>query len=186
MGTPDPYIPALFDFAGEAVASIVRDWIKPDQRILDVGAGWGKYRWLLPEYEMDAVEAWKPNVTESKLDGYYSEVYQMPVQHLSWAGYRFGAVIFGDVLEHIPVSAAQSCIRAATAHADLVVVAVPFEMEQHPEDGNPYEEHVQADLTREVMAQRYPDLVFHTGYWAGPGSHEKAIYTNRGAWCDSE
>lgn len=185
MGTPDPYIPALYDFAGNAIATIVRDWVPSWELILDVGAGWGKYRWLLPEYQMDAVEAWEPNIKESKLDVYYANVYRMPVQRLSWAGKAYGAVIFGDVLEHLPVSEAQHVIRAACAHSKLVIVAVPYNMEQHPEDGNPYEEHIQADLDRAVMESRYPELVFHTGHYH-PGSHEKAIWTNGGPWCGLE
>jgi hypothetical protein len=37
-------------------------------------------------------------------------------------------------------------------------VGVPFLWPQDDYDGNPYEVHIQDDLTREIFAARYPDL----------------------------
>jgi hypothetical protein len=39
-----------------------------------------------------------------------------------------------------------------------VLVVVPYLYEQGPHGGNPFEEHLQADLTPEVMEIRYPML----------------------------
>lgn len=171
MGTPPPgwYGPSLFDYAGLEVAWIVRQVVPTDKKILDIGSGWGKYRWILPEYEFDAVEAWEPYVRQHKLDAYYDKVFIGEAIDYSYP-YRYGAVILGDVLEHMTIGDAQNFLHHAYDHADLVVVAVPFLHPQGEEEGNPYEAHLQEDLTEAVMEQRYPDLTLH-----GCDGH-KAIY----------
>ncbi len=172
MGTPDPdsYADAMFDFAGVETAWLVRESIPADRKVLDIGSGWGKYRWLLPEYEFDAVEVWEPYALLHKLDAYYDNVFIGEAVDYSYP-YDYGAVILGDVLEHMSIEDAQRVLNAAYSHADLVVIAVPFLHPQGEEEGNPYEEHLQEDLTEEVMAKRYPDLTLYR--YDG----RKAIYT---------
>lgn len=179
MGTPDSavaYAGALLDFAGVEIAKLVRAYVPPDLAVLDVGAGWPKYRILLSEYTaMDAVEVWRYNIVSNQLHNFYRAVYHTDIADFSYP-MRYGAVIMGDVLEHLPVERAQKVVRVACANADHVFVAVPFEMAQDAGDDNPYEVHVQDDLTIEVMAARYPRLKFLTrqeGQWGAP---TKAIY----------
>lgn len=162
MGTPEPknYLASLLDFAGLEVAKLVRQRIPTNQRLLDIGAGWAKYRILLNEYRMDAIEVWEPNVERHRMVDHYDHVHVMEAVNFTYAG-RYGAVILGDVLEHMSVEDAQTVIQDACDNADLVIVAVPFCMEQHEEEGNRYEVHIQDDLTKELMAERYPQLSLH-------------------------
>lgn len=173
MGTPEfkNYLASTLDFAGIVVADLVRETVHPVLRILDIGSGWGKYRILLNEYDMDAVEIWQPYAEKHRLMDHYDNLYITAAVDFEYPQ-RYGAVIMGDVLEHMSVEDAQSVISAACDNADLVIVAVPFCMEQHEEEGNPYEVHVQDDLTEELMAERYPQLTLH----ASDG--HKAIYVS--------
>lgn len=176
MGNPAPgdYANAMFDFAGVVMSRLVRENIPTSEKILDIGAGWGKYRFLLPEYEFDAIEVWEPYIEQNKLDAYYDTVYIMDAVNFQYPQ-RYGAVIVGDVLEHISVEGAQKVIKAACANADYLLVAVPFEMPQDEEDGNHHEIHIQDDLNMRLMAERYPELTLHRKR-SGPKEHTKAIY----------
>lgn len=164
MGTP-PSVErhaATYDWAGTLVHQLVhRDHNPLTTRILDVGAGWGKYRDLLPEYRMDACEIWQPYVDENNLTARYDNVYNVDVCELSLTRGglpRYDLVILGDVLEHIPRPRAVELINdLCTVTADVLVV-VPYLYPQGEEEGNPYEEHVQDDLTPELMAHAYQEL----------------------------
>lgn len=176
MATPpsEHYEAALYDFAGNTIAQLIRENVPTDKPLLDIGAGWGKYGQLLPEYKMDAVEVWKPYVQAENLQNLYDNVFIIDAQDFAYP-YRYGAVILGDVLEHIPVEGAQRVIEAACANADFVYVATPFEMPQDEVDGNHHEAHIQDDLTTYLMAERYPQLRFYDSRGA-EGEHTKAIY----------
>lgn len=149
---------ALYDWAGIAV----RQWVLghfPDfetTEILDVGAGWGKYRDLLPEYRnMDACEVWEPYIEQENLAARYRYVYQADVFHIQHLlPVNWGLVIFGDVLEHLKRADAQAVLEMCHA----AVVVVPFRYHQDAEGGNPYEKHWQDDLTPRLMRDLYPDL----------------------------
>lgn len=179
MATPDNYAAALLDYAGTTIATLIREHVELDEKLLDIGAGWGKYRFLLPEYEMDAVDVWEPYVRKHKLDAYYDSVFICDASRFAYP-HRYGAVIMGDVLEHLEVADAQAMVRAACLNADYVFIATPFEMEQHEVEGNPHEAHIQADLNRKIMDQRYPELELFD-YFGRKGEHTKAIYVKRGS-----
>lgn len=172
MGTPSPgtYAAAMYDYAGTEIARLVREHVPTDQKLLDIGAGWGKYRFLLPEYDFDAVEVWAPYVRECKLDAYYDNVFVCDAVDFPYPQH-YGAVILGDVLEHIDIAGAQRVIKKACSHTDFVFVAVPYEMPQGECDGNHHEIHIQDDLTDALMGERYPELSLF-----GVDGH-KAIYT---------
>lgn len=162
MGTPHTRADrhaATYDWAGVHVHALVHEAF-PDHRttILDVGAGWGKYRDLLHCYAtMDAVEVWTPYVEQEALADRYKLVFQADVYDLAIEGGVLGhydLVIFGDVLEHLRTAQA----RLVLAECRAAIVVVPFEYAQGEEDGNPYEAHLQPDLTPDVMTRRYPDL----------------------------
>jgi hypothetical protein len=171
MGTPAPgwYGPSMFDYAGIEVAWLVRQVTPTDKKILDIGSGWGKYRWLLPEYEFDAAEVWEPYVKQHNLDSYYGNVFIGEAVKYNYP-YRYGAVILGDVLEHMSVEDAQQVLDTAYRNSDLVVVAVPFLHPQGEEEGNCFEIHLQEDLTETVMTERYPDLTLYSS------DGHKAVY----------
>lgn len=160
MGTPGTAAERLhstFDFGGLAVQNYVYGRFPLGAEILDVGAGWGKYRNLLPDYEnMDACEIHQPYVQQERLIDRYRRVFCADVTNPYMAARlgRYDLVIFGDVLEHLEIVSAQRVIREVKAAA----VVVPFEYQQGVEEGNQYEIHLQPDLTEDVMAERYPEL----------------------------
>lgn len=136
--------------------SEVCDWINknfpPSSIMLDVGAGEGKWAKLLPEYRMDACEAFEPNAMN--LLHLYCEVFCCNITDLKYQHYDL--VIFGDIIEHLSVKDAQKVINYAKEHCDDMIVAVPFLYPQGELYGNPYERHIQDDLTPEIFDERYP------------------------------
>ena len=174
MATPQEYTLALLDFAGNTISDYIRQNVSTDKRLLDVGAGWGKYRFLLPEYEMDAIEVWTPYIAANGLNTYYRNVYAEDICDFEFKE-RYGAITMGDVLEHIAVEQAQKVVDKLCDNADYVCIAVPFEMEQEAVEGNYHEEHQQDDLTEEVMAERFPRLTLYKKF-GRPNEHVKAIY----------
>lgn len=177
MATPEAYTLAIVDFAGLNIRDYIREHVPTSQTILDVGAGWGKYRFLLPEYEMDAVDIWAPYVEKHHLDAYYRNVYIEDIA--DWEPQEaYGAVTMGDVLEHIPTKRAQKVVKMLCSKYEYVCIAVPFEMEQHEVEGNKHEAHQQADLNEKIMAERYPELKLWKKF-GRPGEHVKGIYIKR-------
>lgn len=157
MATPSEYAASIYDFAGVEISKYIRERISSTERILDVGAGWGKYRFLLPEYEMDAVEIYPPYVEQNKLHSYYRKVFINNIVDFEIKE-QYGAIILGDVLEHIEAKQAYDLIVQLNDIAPCICVATPYEMEQEAVEGNQYEEHKQIDLNRDIMAKRYPSL----------------------------
>lgn len=137
------------------------DWIKanttPESSILDVGASDGKWRTLLPEYpNMDAVEIFEPYVEWNRLREIYREVFIGDIRTFEYDYYDM--VIIGDVLEHMTVEEAQKVLAYTRGHCGLCLVALPFLYPQDEVNGNVHEIHVQADLTPDVIRERYPEL----------------------------
>ena len=125
--------------------------------VLDVGACDGVWSNILSEwYTMDAVEVWEPNVEKYHLMDKYRAVICSPIQ--DWKYEHYGLVLFGDVIEHMTVEDAQKVLTYAKEHSDMVIVAVPFLFKQDAIYGNPYERHIQDDLTHQLFLERYPDF----------------------------
>jgi hypothetical protein len=151
---------ATYDWGGIRVRDLVVGTYDPvTATILDIGAGWGKYRDLLPEYRcMDACEIWQPYVAEEQLHSRYRHVFEIDIVDLvsqdTWHPGRYDLAILGDVLEHLTRPRAQLVLsRLRTA-----LVVVPFLYPQDEVDGNPHEVHWQSDLTPSKMELLYPDL----------------------------
>lgn len=144
-----------YDFGKREVCEFIRKRFGTDTEILDVGACDGKWRDLLPEYKgMDACEAFLPNARE--IERKYRNVFAEPIQGLKYG--RYGLVIFGDVIEHMTVADAAQTLQYAEKHADAVIVSVPFRYPQGELYGNPYERHIQDDLTPELFRERYGEF----------------------------
>lgn len=144
---------------------LVRQWtlnhLSRTANILDVGAGRGKYRDLLLEFEnMDACEVWEETVDAEDLRGRYRNVFVQDVADLDFL-HDYDLVILGDVLEHLTREAA----KAVLSDCRLALVVTPFLYPQGEENGNPYQEHIQADLTPELVAELYPDLLPLSTEW---------------------
>lgn len=143
-------MPSL-DLGKAEVCEWIRKLFLPDSLILDVGACDGKWRVLLWDYDnIDAVEVFKPNA--DNLRG-YRQVFNADVSELEYGYYDL--IIFGDVLEHMTVENAQKSLKYAEEHSKCVIVGVPFKYAQGAIYGNPYERHIQDDLTRDLFAERY-------------------------------
>ena len=133
-------------------------------RILDVGACDGKwadliqgaavYQKKLPAIRMDAVEAWVPNAMQ--IVAKYDRVYATEMQRFVYRAGTYDLALFGDVIEHMTPEDARMVLDYALARCGEVIVGVPFRYPQGPIYGNPYERHIQDDLTHELFMERYP------------------------------
>jgi len=141
-----------YDYGKPEICAWIRQHFPRDASILDVGACDGKWRRLLPEYpNMDAVEAFEPNL--QNLQG-YRDVFHADICDFGYEWYDL--VILGDIVEHLSVEAAKNELEYARDRCRDMIVAVPFLYEQGALYGNPYEVHLQPDLTPENFAERYP------------------------------
>ena len=154
------------------------EWIKANfrqgQACLDVGACDGKWANLLDGYlTMDAVEIFAPNIEKHSLKDKYRKVFNADIYDLEYGHYDL--IIFGDVIEHMTVERAQKCLGYAHERCSNMLIGVPYLYSQGELYGNPYEKHIQNDLTEKVFAERYP------GYellWKKP-NNEYAYYIKR-------
>lgn len=153
----------IFDWAGHRVREMITMLYPPDTRILDVGAGQGKYRVLLPEYEyVYAVEVFEPYIHENNLLELYHKVYTQDIREfVDVYGYSLltgMVVVMGDVLEHLTCEDAQHVLEMLSRYVTEIIVVVPYEYPQNEEDGNVHQRHLQDDLTVESMTRDYPEL----------------------------
>jgi len=151
----------------EVIAYIMRlaSEKRPKQqfKVLDVGACDGKWADYLqhaasmqksPAMIIDAVEAWAPNAMQ--IEYKYRRVFCMEIQSLSYRKGAYDLAIFGDVIEHMTPEDARKVLDYALERCKEVIVGVPFRYPQGPIYGNPYERHIQDDLTHELFMERYP------------------------------
>lgn len=143
-----------YSFGKAEVCTWVRRHFPVESSILDVGAGSGTWRKLLPEYSnMDALEIFEPYLEQ--LRG-YRRVICADVRKYEYEPYDL--IVFGDVLEHMSVRDAREVLEYALPRCRDLIVAVPYLYRQGACNGNLYEAHVQDDLTPRIFAERYPEL----------------------------
>jgi hypothetical protein len=159
--TPAERHAETYDWAGLLVREYVTMRYPPSTTVLDVGAGRGKYRDLLGEYDkVDAVEVFEPVIESEHLADRYRRVFHANVTQFAPDPNRpkYDVVIMGDVLEHIEVNDARRVLDLFLADDSDVIVVVPYLFPQGEEDGNVHQCHVQDDLTVHVMHDRFPTL----------------------------
>ena len=140
----------------KCVEWIVRNFSK-GSTALDVGACDGKWGKLLNTYlTMDAVEIFKNNIVKHKLWNVYGTVHEADIRTFEYDYYDL--IIFGDVLEHMSVEDAQKVLEYAWPRCRNLIVAVPYQWVNQSHYGNPYEVHIQDDLTPKNVLERYPKL----------------------------
>ena len=136
--------------------------------ILDVGACDGKWAQLLRAAgyagRLDACEAFKPNA--AKILELYDCVFVGSIGDYRYRYDYYDVVIFGDVIEHMDVPAAQFVLDYAAHNCEEVIVGVPFQYKQGEIYGNPWERHIQDDLTPEIFEERYGRIGFEL--WLQP------------------
>jgi len=145
----------------DAIEFITKNTTK-DSKILDVGPGVGTYADLLNPfgYSMDCLEIYDGYVDAYNLREKYKNVYVGSIVDFDVAEYDF--VIIGDVLEHLTIEDSHSVL----SRCKNALVAVPYICPQGGVDFmyedfhliNPYEKHLQSDLTPLIMLTRYPML----------------------------
>lgn len=181
----------IYDWAGLGVRGLVTATWGHDVRILDVGAGQGKYRVMLADYaHVDGCEIWEPTVEKNNLRELYDVVHVGDIHHIVMSPtfydgradqYRYDVVILGDVLEHLTRERAQEVLNVLYAMNAHVIVVVPYNYPQDEEDGNCYQAHLQEDLSPEVMAREYPELQLMAIQSSLDGSPFKGLYQRRTA-----
>lgn len=146
---------ASYDIGMQETCEWIRENLNKGDTALDVGACDGKWAHWLDDYlVMDAVEIFEPYIRYNHLKDKYRAVFNSDVADFKYDHYDL--VIFGDVLEHMPVEKAQAVVEYAKEHAKYIVIAVPFLYPQEPYDGNEYERHIQDDIDEKIFDQRYP------------------------------
>lgn len=144
-----------YDYGKDEVCAWIRKNFDTHSTILDVGACDGKWSMLLPDYsKMDAVEVFTPNYRELGRKRLYRNLHKADIRNFAYGWYDL--IIFGDVLEHMSVEDAQRVLKFAYPKCRDMIIAVPFLYKQDAIYGNPYEVHIQDDLTTENFEERYP------------------------------
>lgn len=146
---------ASYDMGKADVVEYIKAHFLPGSTCLDVGACDGKWYDLLGDYlVMDAVEVFQPNITCHNLKDKYRRVFGTDIANLSYVSYDL--IIFGDVIEHMTVDKAQRVLGYARNRCRDMIIGVPWLYPQGEIYGNPYEIHLQSDLTEELFNLRYP------------------------------
>lgn len=151
---------------------------KLDARILDVGAGAGKYETLLRPYasRIDAVEVFEEAISINKLHRIYDNVYCTDIRDFECPTYTYDVIVMGDIIEHLLVEDSVKVLTYLIPRCKEIFVIVPYLYEQEAINGNEAEIHLQPDLTHELFMQRYAALglecLFHT--------NTQGIYVKRG------
>lgn len=137
--------------------------------ILDVGAGAGFGSDTLRSKcsIIEAIEGYEEGIKLWKLDEKYDKVYHTLLQDFKFE-HKYDFMLMSDILEHLTVSEAQNFLKEARKHVTQVLVVVPYEMENGKRALNPLEYHKQADLTEEIMEERYPELFCINSYLSRP------------------
>lgn len=155
----------------------IKDHFRRGSTALDVGACNGKWGKLLNDYmKIDAVEIYEPNILKHNLADVYRYVYHADIRELEY-GDNYDLIIFGDVLEHMSVEDAQKVLAYASPRCQDYLVAVPYQWVNRSNYGNPWEVHIQDDLTPKNVLERYPELqplfIFDRyGYYTKGGKKE--------------
>jgi hypothetical protein len=127
---------------------------------VDIGAGSGKTSTLIRSLttRLDAMEVFEPYVKEFGLKEKYDFVHVCDVLKFD-EFIAFDFAVIGDTLEHLSYYDAVRLMSELRMAGCWVFVQVPFQYVQGEVNGNVHEAHLQSDLTREVMRERYPSLV---------------------------
>lgn len=133
---------------------------------LDVGAGAGSWMEAVKPWFLDskwlAIEAWEPCVKQFHLWERYKFVAQADARHAPFP--EVDVVILGDVLEHMNEADSIDVWNKARAAARMAVIA-SSPIVHYPQGhvhGNPFQEHLQEDLTVEKFYANYEGITDHT------------------------
>lgn len=141
----------------ESINFIEQAWPDKNGKILDVGPGRGIYNVLLRQRgysNIDAVEVYLPYIEAFELKKIYQNVFHANIVGFEYEHYDI--ITMGDVVEHLTVQDAQQVVTYAQKHSNLILIAVPYLMEQKGSQLDGSGDHRQPDLTRDIFFERYP------------------------------
>jgi FkbM family methyltransferase len=129
-------------------------------RILDVGAGAGlNLEMLKDRYDnIDCIEVFEPYIETYNLKNRYKKVYHQNVVEFDNFN-DYDLIIMGDVLEHLTVEDSVDVLDRIAKSKSEVLIQVPYQYVQGIENENIYEIHIQDDLTKELMEERYGEYL---------------------------
>lgn len=135
--------------------------------VLDVGAGRGIYGEMLRPYvdRIDAVEVWKPYISEFDLPKIYDSVVVQDIRYMPMPDTTYDLIVFGDVLEHMGADESKMVWKWAAHFCKYGLISVPIiHWPQGAENGNPYEVHVQEHMTSKQIRRDFGPFVFERNY----------------------
>lgn len=130
--------------------------------VLDVGAGRGTYATILypylPKTIFDAVEIWEPYINQFELNKKYRNIFITDVREHK--NFKYDLIIFGDILEHMPMDDAIKVWENASKEANFGLISIPIiHMPQDEIDGNPYEIHEEEDWSTDLVLKKFHSIV---------------------------
>ena len=149
-------MPYSYDYFKVDVVNHIIKKFPHTTKILDVGAGSGKYGSML-RYNfnhIDAIEIFEPYIDHFNLKSIYNNVYNANIMDFDIDMYNY--IIMGDIIEHLSVEDAHNLLSKIHFYNKQCLVAVPYKMEQGEVYDKIYETHLQPDLTQENFLFRYP------------------------------
>jgi 2-polyprenyl-3-methyl-5-hydroxy-6-metoxy-1,4-benzoquinol methylase len=150
---PSSYV----DGKAEAI-SYIKEHVSVEALILDVGPGegiWARLLALQNYHNIDCVEIWGPYVEEFGLNYLYNTVLIADVRYVRLTE-KYELIILGDVLEHLTPVDGRAVLDYLKQHSKLILISVPWQYEQGGTQ-NPFERHLQSDLSSGMMKERYED-----------------------------
>jgi hypothetical protein len=148
-------MPYSYDYFKIEVGNHIIKSFPPSTKILDVGAGSGKYGSMLRyNFYIDALEIFEPYIEQFQLKEIYNNVHIGNIIDFDISIYDY--IIMGDIVEHLSVEDAHDLLTKIHLANKKCLVAIPYTMEQGEVNGNIYETHLQSDLTHDVFLFRYP------------------------------
>lgn len=149
-------MPYSFDYFKNDVLFHIMKNIPHYAKVLDVGAGSGKYGIMLKDYfgKIDALEVYHPYIDKFDLHSIYKSIYCANILEFDISSYDY--LILGDIVEHLDEKSAQELLSYIYNSGKKCIVAIPYNMEQDAVGGNIYEKHLQPDLTINNFIDRYP------------------------------
>jgi cyclopropane fatty-acyl-phospholipid synthase-like methyltransferase len=116
----------------------------PNNIVLDVGAGEGKWGKLLKGKvaKIHGIEVWEKYIIKYKLQNFYDELFKVNMKDFVFNA-KYNVAILGDVLEHLPRDEAEDFLTKLKENVDRIYLTIPITIciQDGNAIGNPFETH---------------------------------------------